>query len=236
MEKLGGVVQSKGGRAIAGVTVQVFIAGTNTLAQIYSNRQGSQPITTLKTDNEGEWGCYAANGRYDVFTLIGGQRDGQYLDYLLYDPEDDQSNSGSTALENTVRQVIADVDNVKTNVNSLNLSITSNAASITELKAGAKDFDTTDGASIVWGNFPAGPATLQDLAEPEGAYMIGRGASNDGSLKTVGASLDAIEKPASSVVPETNGQLVIEATSNTTLTLKLKGTDGTVRSVTLTLA
>jgi len=41
--------------------------------------------------------------------------------------------------------------------------------------------------------------------------------------------------PGSSVTPASNGDLVIEATSNTSVTIKLKGTDGTVRSVSLTL-
>jgi hypothetical protein len=43
-------------------------------------------------------------------------------------------------------------------------------------------------------------------------------------------------KPAATVTPVDNGHLVIEATSNTSVTLKLKGTDGIVRSVVLTLA
>ena len=38
------------------------------------------------------------------------------------------------------------------------------------------------------------------------------------------------------ITPASNGDLVVEATSNTTLTFKLKGTDGTVRSGTITLA
>ena len=42
--------------------------------------------------------------------------------------------------------------------------------------------------------------------------------------------------PGSSVTPVDNGDVVIEATNNTTLTLKLKGSDGVVRSGTITLA
>lgn len=42
--------------------------------------------------------------------------------------------------------------------------------------------------------------------------------------------------PSASATPATNGDLMIEATSNTTLTFKLKGSDGTVRSGTLTLS
>jgi hypothetical protein len=38
------------------------------------------------------------------------------------------------------------------------------------------------------------------------------------------------------LTPATNGDLVIEQTANTTLTFKMRGTDGTVRSATLTLA
>lgn len=40
----------------------------------------------------------------------------------------------------------------------------------------------------------------------------------------------------SSIVPTNNGELVFEATSNTTITLKFKGSDGTVRSGTITLS
>ena len=45
-----------------------------------------------------------------------------------------------------------------------------------------------------------------------------------------------IEQPPASITPALNGDLVVEATSNTTLTFKLKGTDGTVRTGTITLA
>lgn len=42
--------------------------------------------------------------------------------------------------------------------------------------------------------------------------------------------------PGGSVTPVDNGDVVIEATNNTTLTFKLKGSDGVVRTATLTLA
>lgn len=42
--------------------------------------------------------------------------------------------------------------------------------------------------------------------------------------------------PGTSVTPVDNGDVVIEATDNTTLTFKLKGSDGTIRTATLTLA
>jgi hypothetical protein len=52
----------------------------------------------------------------------------------------------------------------------------------------------------------------------------------------ISAAGAVIERPLSSVTPADNGDLVVEATSNTTLTFKLKGTDGTVRSGTITLS
>lgn len=42
-------------------------------------------------------------------------------------------------------------------------------------------------------------------------------------------------RPAASMTPAANGDLTVEATSNTSVTIKLKGSDGTVRSVALTL-
>ena len=42
--------------------------------------------------------------------------------------------------------------------------------------------------------------------------------------------------PTSSVTPTKNGEFVVEATNNTTLSFKLKGTDGVVRTGTLTLS
>jgi hypothetical protein len=47
---------------------------------------------------------------------------------------------------------------------------------------------------------------------------------------------NTIQMLATSVVPGNIGEMVVEATTNTALTLKLRGSDGTVRSATLTLS
>lgn len=44
------------------------------------------------------------------------------------------------------------------------------------------------------------------------------------------------DRPATSITPTVNGQVVFELTSNTTLTIKAKGSDGIVRSGTITLS
>ena len=47
---------------------------------------------------------------------------------------------------------------------------------------------------------------------------------------------NVIQKLSASVTPANNSEMMVELTSNTSLTIKVKGTDGTVRSVSLTLA
>jgi hypothetical protein len=47
---------------------------------------------------------------------------------------------------------------------------------------------------------------------------------------------DIYLRPSSSLTPSSNGDLCIEATDNTTLTFKLRGSDGTVRSGTVALS
>jgi hypothetical protein len=49
------------------------------------------------------------------------------------------------------------------------------------------------------------------------------------------AATDLTLHPSASLTPANNGDLAIEATNNTTLTFKYKGSDGVVRSATLTL-
>lgn len=56
------------------------------------------------------------------------------------------------------------------------------------------------------------------------------------SSGTMTISSPLVLSPAASATPPSNNQLVIERTSNTQLTFKLKGSDGTVRSASLTLA
>jgi hypothetical protein len=53
-------------------------------------------------------------------------------------------------------------------------------------------------------------------------------------LKTF--STGVIIKPQASAVPANNGEMMFELTSNTSLTIRVKGNDGTVRSAVITLA
>ena len=74
------------------------------------------------------------------------------------------------------------------------------------------------------------------------ANLIGTGAEQvpvNGMLGTA-AYRDAKEfvgsRPQASVTPVNNGDMTFQLTSNTSLAIKVKGSDGVVRSATLTLA
>jgi len=66
-----------------------------------------------------------------------------------------------------------------------------------------------------------------------GVWQMGTSSTNataDLRLRSV------IQQPPATITPANNGDLVVEATSNTLLTFKFKGSDGTVRSGTLVVA
>jgi hypothetical protein len=86
------------------------------------------------------------------------------------------------------------------------------------------------------GNTPDGSTTLGAAADDE---VLGAGGDlpvADVAGAATAASVAALSHPAASATPVANGDLVLQATSNTSLTIKLRGSDGVVRSVMLTLA
>ena len=90
--------------------------------------------------------------------------------------------------------------------------------------------------SIKWSNNSVAGTNSNDIGlfrSAVGVLEVNSGTS--GTLRDLKLR-DITLSPSASLTPTTNGQLVVEATSNTTLTFKLKGSDGTVRSGTITLA
>jgi hypothetical protein len=56
------------------------------------------------------------------------------------------------------------------------------------------------------------------------------------NVAITGGSVGAVTYvPAATAIPANNGDMVFELTDNNTLTIKVKGSDGTVRLVALTL-
>jgi len=85
------------------------------------------------------------------------------------------------------------------------------------------------GAATIWEVGGYGPAELRSLA-------------NGWAVKDLSGNLAALQvsdlylKPNASITPSANDTVVFEKTSNTQLTVKMKGSDGTVRSIVLTLS
>jgi hypothetical protein len=90
------------------------------------------------------------------------------------------------------------------------------------LFVGAKDILMTDNT-----------ANALEIGESTNKYLT---FDTTNSSELIHAKKDLVQNPAASVTPANNGELMVEATNNTTLTFKLKGSDGTVRSGTITLS
>jgi hypothetical protein len=71
-------------------------------------------------------------------------------------------------------------------------------------------------------------------------YLPASGNVTSGTTQTISGAKtftsDVIQTPSAVATPAVNGQMMFEHTSDTTLTVKVKGSDGVVRSVALTLA
>jgi hypothetical protein len=101
----------------------------------------------------------------------------------------------------------------------------------------------TSGSLISTVNFSVGTAQMAaSYYYLNGAYLQESGGVFQITNGTVGTYRDlrlrnVIQSPGvgTSVTPASNGDLVFETTSNTSVTVKLKGSDGTVRSFALTL-
>lgn len=93
--------------------------------------------------------------------------------------------------------------------------------------------------------FNYGGVVRADFVGGEGGYLRLR-SLNDGVESTNGLNIDQNgnteitgilrQQLQSSTTPEDNGEFTIQATSNTALTLKYRGSDGTIRSVELALS
>lgn len=127
-------------------------------------------------------------------------------------------------------------------------------ARVAAITWGAADWQAAQTSSALAQTYPtldarleAGEAAILDhLADPTAAHAAsaiavtptGAITATDAqtALQDLDTRIQALAHPAASATPPSNGDLAIELTSDTTLTIKVKGSDGTIRSVALTLA
>lgn len=133
---------------------------------------------------------------------------------------------------------------------------TPTAAQISSTWENAQTNDTTDrNADLRLSTMLANAVAVKAKLTSGGLFVLGPGAvatSAFPALKRSSATMqvrlgddsayadlycrNTVQNPPASVTPANNGEMVVEATSNTSLTFKYKGSDGTVRSAGLTLA
>ena len=165
-------------------------------------------------------------GAIDDTAGAANRRIGFYLDL----PDKGASDaSGGTGAHPTNAQMYIDVNKTRVEDNlevGDTLRIDQTGAGLRMTNVGAFDNDGSDNFRV----FATNSLSLHANGETGGGLVI------DDTNQNVTIDNDLIQNPSSSITPATNGELVVEATNNTTLTFKLKGSDGTVRSGTLTLS
>lgn len=72
MQRFGGVVRDTAGNSLSNTSVRVNLAGTSTLATIFSDDAFTAQANPFTSEVDGSWKFYAAPGRYDVvYTKTG---------------------------------------------------------------------------------------------------------------------------------------------------------------------
>ena len=114
------------------------------------------------------------------------------------------------------------------------------AAGVTQfsLSGGAIELGTQGASNTPFIDFHSGATNVDYDARIIASG--GTGSTGGGQLDIAAATIKlngtTVLRPTASVTPASNGDMSFELTSNTELKIKVKGSDGTVRSVSLTLA
>jgi hypothetical protein len=131
-----------------------------------------------------------------------------------------------------------------TNPNIATGSATQRGIRIASITSGANGGTNTNHALDI--QMPSGNATLGTVYN-RGLVILGNGGTATGGTVSNYAIYSpgtaqclfagpVIQKPLASVTPANNGEMMVQLTSNTQLTVKVRGSDGIVRSTNLTLA
>jgi hypothetical protein len=174
--------------------------------------------------------------------LFAGASVGYKFDAVIAPTSSDGAALGSTSL---MWSDLFLASGAVVNFNNGNLTLTHSSgllANSGKLLVGASSSSVSAAAPLVVHNttdqnfYVAGPFNLSD--------GVSFGSINDAnnSLKSMEFRASQIympcsftTKPPASITPANNGDMTFQLTSNTSLTIKVKGSDGTVRSVSLTL-
>lgn len=93
MQKFSDTVLNSEGQPILGVSVTVKLAGTNTLASLFSDNVGTVLANPVTTGAFGSFSFYAVNGRYDLYLSGSGISPTVISDVLLEDLQSPDSGT-----------------------------------------------------------------------------------------------------------------------------------------------
>lgn len=87
MQRYGNTVLSSVGLPLSGVSVTVKLAGTGTLATLFSANGSGALANPFINETDGSFNFYAANGRYDISFVLAGYTfdETDFTDELLFD-------------------------------------------------------------------------------------------------------------------------------------------------------
>jgi hypothetical protein len=102
-------------------------------------------------------------------------------------------------------------------------------------RIGVGSFAMKSTYNVGWSSTAFAYDTLDTNIGRKAAGVVCIGTGSQGSDAGKLQANNVILSPGASVTPASNGQMTFELTSNTSLTVKVKGSDGTVRSAVLTL-
>lgn len=125
MQKFRDTVLNSEGQPILGVSVTVKLAGTSTLATLYSDNVGSVLANPVITSAFGDFSFYTQNGRYDLHLSGGGITPVVVSDVLIEDLQSE--NSGTLDIDITGNAATA---TVAVTANSIANGAVSSAAKI----------------------------------------------------------------------------------------------------------
>lgn len=141
-------LQDQNGRAIAGATVSVYIAGSTTLATIYSDNGATVKSNPITTGVDGMMDFYAANGLYDLAPVAKGYvfNVNQYKRLAMVDP----GEVGGGPPSSCIRTVSGTTDTIlSTDSGCIVVYTDTGVVSVVLPQAGAAGFGTSFNVTLL---------------------------------------------------------------------------------------
>jgi len=181
MEHYSSPLQDQSGRAISGATVTIYVAGTATVATIYSDNGVTAQANPFTTTIDGVVSFYAANGVYDIVYKKSGWLfdDTRTKRIALYDVNDGGGGGGGASI--STGTTVPATCTPGTGPNALFLDTDSQTFyvctavdTLTALEGGLQGLDANfdlSGGNIITGTSEAKPLKIMDSGGTNGVAI-----------------------------------------------------------------